>query len=88
MKIIVTGASGAFGGHAARLLLETMSAADLILLSRTPDKLAHFAVQGADGVWRFRTRTVRLWDGEVLKKFPGRGTWVARKRPDSLKIKK
>ena len=46
------------------------------------------AVKGADGVWRYKTRTVRLWDGEVLSKFPGRGTWVARKRPDSLKIRK
>ena len=46
------------------------------------------AVKDTDGEWRFKTRTVRLWDGEVLSKFPGRGTWVARKRPDSLKIRK
>ena len=30
----------------------------------------------------------RLWDGEVLKNFPGRGQWVARKRPESLRIKR
>ena len=46
------------------------------------------AVKGADGAWRFRTRIVRLWDGAVLSRFPGRGEWVARKRPDSLKIRR
>ena len=46
------------------------------------------AIKGTDGGWRFRTRTVRLWDGEVLKNFPGKGEWVPRKRPDSLIIKK
>ena len=46
------------------------------------------AVQGADDRWRFRRRTVRLWDGEVLKNFPGRGAWVARKRPESLIIRR
>lgn len=46
------------------------------------------AVKDADGAWRFRTRSVRLWDGEVLKNFPGRGQWVARKRPDSLIIRR
>ena len=46
------------------------------------------AVKGADGKWRFQTRIVRLWDGEVLKNFPGRGQWVPRKRPDSLIIRK
>ena len=25
-----------------------------------------------------------LWDGPVLKNFPGRGTWVPRQRPPSL----
>ena len=42
------------------------------------------AVKGVDGKWRFRRRTVRLWDGDVLKNFPGRGQWVPRKRPPSL----
>ena len=35
-----------------------------------------------------RGRTVRLWDGEVLKNFPGRGQWMPRKRPASLIIKR
>lgn len=46
------------------------------------------AVKGDDGIWRFQRRTVRLWDGEVLKNFPGKGEWVARKRPASLVIKR
>ena len=46
------------------------------------------AVKGADGEWRFKTRTVRLWDGEVLQKFPGFGEWVPRKRPASLIIRR
>jgi hypothetical protein len=46
------------------------------------------AVKGADGKWRFQRRTVRLWDGEVLKRFPGRGQWVPRKRPASLILKR
>jgi NAD(P)H dehydrogenase (quinone) len=46
-KIIVTGASGQFGNAAARLLLERVPAEDLVLLSRTPEKLAEFAGMGA-----------------------------------------
>jgi len=46
------------------------------------------AVKGADGQWRFQRRTVRLWDGAVLERFPGKGDWVARKRPESLIIKR
>jgi NAD(P)H dehydrogenase (quinone) len=46
-KIIVTGASGQFGNAAARSLLETVPAEDLVLLSRTPEKLAEFAEAGA-----------------------------------------
>jgi hypothetical protein len=45
-------------------------------------------VKDAHGRWRFKRRTVRLWDGEVLKNFPGRGQWVGRKRPESLIIKR
>lgn len=37
------------------------------------------------GEWLFSRRTIRLWDGEVLKNFPGHGQWQPRKRPDSLK---
>ena len=46
------------------------------------------AVKNAEGTWRFLRRTVRLWDGEVLSKFPGRGQWVPRKRPESLIIRR
>ncbi len=46
------------------------------------------AAKGDDGRWRFRSRTVRLWDGEVLKNFPGHGQRVPRKRPDSLIVRK
>lgn len=42
------------------------------------------AVKCADDCWRLQSRTVRLWDGEILKNFPGRGQWVPRKRPESL----
>jgi NAD(P)H dehydrogenase (quinone) len=47
-KIIVTGASGQFGGAAAEQLLQLCAAEDLILLSRTPANLASFAERGAD----------------------------------------
>jgi NAD(P)H dehydrogenase (quinone) len=46
-KIIVTGASGQFGHAAAKRLLDKVPAEDLVLLSRTPDKLAEFAEAGA-----------------------------------------
>ncbi|BBC71938.1 NAD(P)-dependent oxidoreductase [Altererythrobacter sp. B11] len=46
-KIIITGASGNFGNAAARQLLEHVPAEDLILLSRTPEKLAEFDQLGA-----------------------------------------
>ena len=46
-KIIVTGASGQFGSQAAEQLLARVAPEDLVLLSRTPDKLAHFAERGA-----------------------------------------
>ncbi|MBD3728975.1 MAG: nuclear transport factor 2 family protein [Sphingomonadales bacterium] len=45
------------------------------------------AVKGADGQWRFARRTIRLWDGEVLKNFPGKGDFVPRKRPPSMVVK-
>ena len=47
-KIIVTGASGQFGSAAARMLLERVPAEDLVLLSRSPDKLDEFAEAGAE----------------------------------------
>ena len=46
-KIIVTGASGQFGGAAARMLLEQVPAEDLVLLSRTPESLAELVEAGA-----------------------------------------
>jgi len=46
-KIIVTGASGQFGGAAARMLLEKVPAEDLVFLSRTPDSLAELTDSGA-----------------------------------------
>lgn len=46
-KIIVTGASGAFGGAAARLLLERCAPDDLVFLTRTPEKLKDLRDAGA-----------------------------------------
>lgn len=40
------------------------------------------------GKWFFRQRIIRLWDGEVLARFPGRGGRTPRKRPPELVIKK
>lgn len=48
MKILVTGASGHFGGEAARSLLEKIDPADLILMTRKPEKLADFAARGCE----------------------------------------
>ncbi|MBL8548503.1 MAG: SDR family oxidoreductase [Hyphomonadaceae bacterium] len=45
MRILVTGASGHFGGAAARMLIERISPRDLILMTRKPEKLA--ALKGA-----------------------------------------
>ena len=47
-KIIVTGASGQFGNAAAKLLLESVPAEDLVFLSRTPEKLADFEAAGVN----------------------------------------
>lgn len=46
-KIIVTGASGAFGRSAAQLLLKQCAPEDLVFLTRTPEKLAEFSEAGA-----------------------------------------
>ncbi len=40
-----------------------------------------------DGEWFFKERVIRLWDGAVLSRFPGRGTFVPRKRPPELVVK-
>ena len=38
--------------------------------------------------WLFRERIIRLWDGEVLARFPGRGRRTPRKRPAELVIQR
>lgn len=47
MSIIVTGASGHFGRRAAERLLERVPARELILVTRSPEKLADLAARGA-----------------------------------------
>lgn len=48
MKLIVTGASGQFGRATVEGLLESVPAEDLILLTRTPAKLADYSARGCD----------------------------------------
>jgi len=38
--------------------------------------------------WLFCERVIRLWDGEVLSRFPGRGQRAPRRRPPELVIQK
>lgn len=41
------------------------------------------------GEWLFAERIIRLWDGPVLARFPGRdGTRVPRKRPPQLVVRR
>jgi ketosteroid isomerase-like protein len=47
------------------------------------DQLAKVA-----GHWLFTERIIRLWDGEVLARFPGRGKTIPRKRPPELVVKR
>jgi NAD(P)H dehydrogenase (quinone) len=47
MKILVTGASGEFGRMAAEQLIQKTDPRGLILVSRSPEKLADFAKRGA-----------------------------------------
>ena len=47
------------------------------------DKLVKIA-----GHWLFSERIIRLWDGEILRNFPGKGEWVPRKRPPELVVKR
>src|SRR5690242_19585676 len=47
MSIIVTGASGQFGRAAAEALMQRKDPAELILVTRNPDRLAEFARRGA-----------------------------------------
>ncbi len=46
MKTLITGASGNFGGMTVKRLLKSMTPGDLILASRKPEKLAHYAKIG------------------------------------------
>ena len=46
MAVVVTGASGQFGRRAAELLLEKLPPSEIILATRNPDRLAHFAARG------------------------------------------
>lgn len=46
MAIAITGASGQFGRGAADLLLKSVAPQDIILISRSPDKLASYAERG------------------------------------------
>jgi ketosteroid isomerase-like protein len=39
------------------------------------------------GRWLFKKRIIRLWDGEVLARFPGGGKRIARRRPPELVIR-
>lgn len=48
MKIVITGASGQYGRAAVEKLLAKVPAEDLILITRTPAKLAELAERGAD----------------------------------------
>jgi len=47
MKTIITGASGSFGRQVTQLVLEKVSASELILVTRNPSSLAEFAARGA-----------------------------------------
>ncbi|HEY3188079.1 MAG TPA: NAD(P)H-binding protein [Solirubrobacteraceae bacterium] len=48
MSIVITGASGKLGRLTAESLLEKVSPAEVVLVTRTPDALADFAARGAD----------------------------------------
>jgi NAD(P)H dehydrogenase (quinone) len=48
VKIVITGASGQYGRAAVEKLLAKVPAEDLILITRTPAKLAELAERGAD----------------------------------------
>jgi NAD(P)H dehydrogenase (quinone) len=48
MRIVVTGASGKLGRLVAESLLERISPAEVVLVTRTPDALADLAARGVD----------------------------------------
>lgn len=41
-----------------------------------------------DGNWLFSRRTIRMWDGEVLSRLPGKGARNPRRRPPDLAVKR
>ncbi|MFO1402564.1 MAG: nuclear transport factor 2 family protein [Steroidobacteraceae bacterium] len=45
-------------------------------------------VEKRQGEWLFTERVIRLWDGEVLARFPGHGEFKPRKRPPELRIRR
>ncbi|MDX9874338.1 MAG: nuclear transport factor 2 family protein [Spongiibacteraceae bacterium] len=45
-------------------------------------------IERRDGEWLFASRIIRLWDGEILRNFPGKGEWVPRKRPADLVVRR
>ncbi|MBB4640540.1 SDR family oxidoreductase [Rhizorhapis suberifaciens] len=47
MKIIITGASGQYGRSAVEKLAQRLPVSDLILISRKPERLSHWAERGA-----------------------------------------
>ncbi|XUJ35951.1 KR domain-containing protein [Bradyrhizobium japonicum] len=53
MSIIVTGASGSLGLEVVQALLRQVSASDLILVSRSPDKLQGFAARSLGAIRGF-----------------------------------
>jgi hypothetical protein len=45
-------------------------------------------VRKQQGRWLFTHRVIRLWDGEVLARFPGHGDYRPRKRPPELVVRR
>ena len=72
----------------AEILPQGIEAGEVLMALRAVYSKRGVNLVEVAGKWRFQTRIVRLWDGAVLKNFPGRGEWVPRKRPDSLIIKR
>ena len=47
MSVVITGSGGRLGQLAAEFVLETLSPAEIILVTRHPEELEHFAARGA-----------------------------------------
>lgn len=66
MKIVITGASGQLAAGVIESALETVDAANLILVTRNPDSLSELAARGADvrhGDFNDRSTLPRAFDG-------------------------